>query len=905
MGFCFGGGSTPAFVSLLFFVAVLLSHLSLALRVTPAASGVSRELTAPLCPVDVRASLLPPSAVAVSLSPPLQRVRLGSSLLEETRYFLEFGKSSWTLRSGRNDLVGSPFLSGAVTLLSAPLQEAVASRSPSSRSPSSSRPSSSSETTGKTAFLSSSVCSLCPRACVPRATLVSFPLCAPASLGRPDREERRVKRMRERGKGGGRKQAGSSPVSTCFFAIRSGPTRVITTSREDAQKLFSLFLKSSHAEGHEDLSSCARGNFRAGHDGNAERVRHTAVQFQSLVHPKSEEAKLFTQEGRNLPNEAGGVPLSTAPRGSSASSRTPSPVFLSFSISDSREEDAKPDEAHLSDKSLDSCLSSPEADERRVKRTRRETEAAAGSEAGDTRRGKAGPVEEERSAEAETRHGGKRVLSHPTEEETTETDSCVGCGDASWEIVRKATLREALSWLEASFSSETEVDGGDRRRRRNERVERRVRATRESYVHLSEEGRKAGSSWGESGDTFLTKAETVNSGNELSAAPGAVPSSSETGEGVGRLPSGSPSWRRRKTRGPEDRFETSYSPSDGLSSAGVRVETKETPRREGGGSFWKTQDAASTPARVHDDARILYIYTDGACRSNGRGKEAKAGVGVFFGDGDPRNVSRRLTGQPQTNQRAELQAILDALLLLKAWEEAGRGFWGRASDGSPEMLSTEAAELPHSRRPSPRASDSPQTIAASEDTETPDMGSSKTHTFLPATRRTRGGSLHATSACEGDLGGRSSCPGLGGTGDLFFSEGDPLEMRICSDSVYAVRCVTEWVTAWKANGWRTSAGTEVRNRDLIAKIHELLQSRKRGDARFSSETSELKTERERESRTSRKEQKTPVQGGWGGRGTIEFVLIKGHSGNYGNEKADQLACLGTTLPSEGEEEIRG
>ncbi|KFG63024.1 ribonuclease HI protein [Toxoplasma gondii RUB] len=657
--------------------------------------------------------------------------------------------------------------------------------------------------------------------------------------------------MRERGEGDVRKEAGSSPVSTCFFGIRSGPTRVITTSREDAQKLFSLFLKGAQAEGNEDLSNRTRGNFQADHDENAKRARRTAVQFKN-----------------------------------------------------SRVENAKHGEARLSENSIDLCLSFPDTDERGVKRTRRESEAAAGAEAGDTRRGKAAPVEEERSAEAETCLGGKRVLSHSTEEEKTETEPCVACGDSSWEIVRKATLREALSWVEASFSSETEVDGGDKRRRRNEREERRARTTRESYACLSEEGGKAGSSGGESGDTLLSKAEAVNSRNEVSAAPGASPSSSETGEGVGRLPSGSLSRRRRKTRGPEDLLETSSSPSDGPSSAGVRVETKETPRREGGSSFWKTEDAASAPARMRDDARILYIYTDGACRSNGRGKEAKAGVGVFFGDGDPRNVSRRLTGQPQTNQRAELQAILDALVLLKAWEEAGRGFWGPASDGSRETMSTEAAELPPCR-PSPLASDSPQTLAASEDRDTPAMGLSKTQTFLSATRGTGRGSLHATSACEGDRGGSSSRPGLGGTGGLFFSENDPLEMRICSDSVYAVRCVTEWVTAWKANGWRTSAGTEVRNRDLIAKIHELLQSRKLGDARFSSETPELKVERERDSGMSRKEHKAPIQGGWGGRGTIEFVLIKGHSGNYGNEKADQLACLGATLPSEGEEEIRG
>ncbi|POS72489.1 ribonuclease H [Diaporthe helianthi] len=57
---------------------------------------------------------------------------------------------------------------------------------------------------------------------------------------------------------------------------------------------------------------------------------------------------------------------------------------------------------------------------------------------------------------------------------------------------------------------------------------------------------------------------------------------------------------------------------------------------------------------------LVEIYTDGSTLSNGQ-TGAVAGVGVFFGDGDPRNISERLSGMPQTNQRAELTAILRAL----------------------------------------------------------------------------------------------------------------------------------------------------------------------------------------------------------------------------------------------------
>ena len=57
------------------------------------------------------------------------------------------------------------------------------------------------------------------------------------------------------------------------------------------------------------------------------------------------------------------------------------------------------------------------------------------------------------------------------------------------------------------------------------------------------------------------------------------------------------------------------------------------------------------------------ICTDGACTNNGRGG-ALAGVGVYFGPSDARNISTPLPGELQTNNRAELQALIYALLYL-------------------------------------------------------------------------------------------------------------------------------------------------------------------------------------------------------------------------------------------------
>lgn len=66
---------------------------------------------------------------------------------------------------------------------------------------------------------------------------------------------------------------------------------------------------------------------------------------------------------------------------------------------------------------------------------------------------------------------------------------------------------------------------------------------------------------------------------------------------------------------------------------------------------------------------VLNIWTDGACPGNGFGATT-AGVGVYFGPRDPRNVSMRLPVGPYTNQRAELWALLMALRIARG--ELGR-----------------------------------------------------------------------------------------------------------------------------------------------------------------------------------------------------------------------------------------
>ncbi|CAG8783544.1 32112_t:CDS:2 [Racocetra persica] len=52
--------------------------------------------------------------------------------------------------------------------------------------------------------------------------------------------------------------------------------------------------------------------------------------------------------------------------------------------------------------------------------------------------------------------------------------------------------------------------------------------------------------------------------------------------------------------------------------------------------------------------------TNSFCLGNGT-KEAKAGIGVFYGDKDLRNLSERLSGEQQTNNRAEIYAVIRAI----------------------------------------------------------------------------------------------------------------------------------------------------------------------------------------------------------------------------------------------------
>ena len=51
----------------------------------------------------------------------------------------------------------------------------------------------------------------------------------------------------------------------------------------------------------------------------------------------------------------------------------------------------------------------------------------------------------------------------------------------------------------------------------------------------------------------------------------------------------------------------------------------------------------------------IYVYCDGSCIHNGK-PNAKAGIGIYFGENDPRNISEAVNGH--SNNVAELSAMI-------------------------------------------------------------------------------------------------------------------------------------------------------------------------------------------------------------------------------------------------------
>jgi ribonuclease HI len=76
----------------------------------------------------------------------------------------------------------------------------------------------------------------------------------------------------------------------------------------------------------------------------------------------------------------------------------------------------------------------------------------------------------------------------------------------------------------------------------------------------------------------------------------------------------------------------------------------------------------------------------------------------------------------------------------------------------------------------------------------------------------------------------------------------PVQGNLYTDSQYVRKGVLEWMPQWKARGWKTADKKPVKNQDLWQALDELVR-----------------------------------------RHELEWHWVKGHSGNAGNERVDELA----------------
>lgn len=77
------------------------------------------------------------------------------------------------------------------------------------------------------------------------------------------------------------------------------------------------------------------------------------------------------------------------------------------------------------------------------------------------------------------------------------------------------------------------------------------------------------------------------------------------------------------------------------------------------------------------------------------------------------------------------------------------------------------------------------------------------------------------------------------------------DVKLYTDSTYVLKGITEWMPNWKKRNWKTAAKKPVQNVELWLELDEAIQ-----------------------------------------RHEIEWCWVKGHSGDPGNDKADELANRG-------------
>lgn len=79
----------------------------------------------------------------------------------------------------------------------------------------------------------------------------------------------------------------------------------------------------------------------------------------------------------------------------------------------------------------------------------------------------------------------------------------------------------------------------------------------------------------------------------------------------------------------------------------------------------------------------------------------------------------------------------------------------------------------------------------------------------------------------------------------------PCQIDLHTDSQYVLKGITEWMDGWKAKGWKTASKAPVKNVDLWQQLDAACRLHQ-----------------------------------------IQWIWVKGHAGDAGNERADELANKG-------------
>ena len=154
---------------------------------------------------------------------------------------------------------------------------------------------------------------------------------------------------------------------------------------------------------------------------------------------------------------------------------------------------------------------------------------------------------------------------------------------------------------------------------------------------------------------------------------------------------------------------------------------------------------------------MIELYTDGGCRGNGTMRNPKSGIGIvlLLPNQEPIKYFEKLEFNPNTNNKAEIFALIQGLNLLYENYKVVKGF------AQPQL-------------------------------------------------------------------------------------------KIYSDSAYAINGITDWINGWRANGWVNSKKEPVKNKELWEQLDQLVNITKEYF-------------------------------------DVEFIKVKGHAGNQWNEACDQLA----------------